>query len=171
MASIAADLLYLFKTGVRCEAGVKFDALDRAIETGDWTGVENQTNRIFETVDEEAPQRSVGSSSRSLSYHDAGSNDCWSSAEDGDGELSIGLSIDSSTVDDDNIETLERLIENDDWQGIVTVNPIYNQNEDSTTASSAIEFSTMSDYQDAAENTSDFIEQDEIWNSITNRAI
>jgi len=146
------------------------DELDRAIETGDWTAVERQTSQMLDqmldTSHEEASHVNTDTFSSTLSDRDTSSNEEWSSAEGGDSDISFS----SSTVDDENIEILEGLIKNDDWQGIVTANPIYNQNEDSTTASSVVDFSTTSDYHDVSEKMSDLISQDEIWNSIAKRA-
>jgi len=145
------------------------DELDRAIESGDWTAVERQTNRMLESPDDETPQRTIGvSSSSTLLNDDPELQRGWSSGDD-DEESKVSSCL--SSVDDERIATLERLIETDDWQGIVTVSRIHNQHEDSTMASSSIlDTSTMSDFQDTGENTPDLITHDEMWRSITRRA-
>jgi len=150
------------------------DGLDRAIESGDWAALERQTNDMLEVPNEELLGLPLPSSSNTASHDDTDSQGGWSTGDDVGSNRTNDLS-----VDNERIATLERLIETDDWQGIVTANRIHNVHEDSTMASmSTSEFhdatlvsnSTMGELHDAEEAAANFIAQDEIWKSITRRA-
>jgi len=154
------------------------DELDRAIETGDWTEVEKQASQMLAVAGEVKSSESKENgdiSSFDNSFDDeSDSRRGWSSADDG-----LSISSNNSSIDDDRIRTLERLIETDDWQGIVTATRIHHRNEDSTMASSIPETNSSSDFQDAEqdfseeeedEEESDALSQDEIWQSITRKA-
>lgn len=150
------------------------DGLDRAIESGDWAALERQTNDMLEIPDEEILGITGPTSSGDTLNDDTDSQGGWST---GDDEGSNRTS--ASSVDNERIKTLERLIETDDWQGIVTASRIHNIHEDSTMASmSTSEFhdatlasnSSMGEYHDTEETSAGLIAQDEIWTSIARRA-
>lgn len=109
------------------------DELDKAIETGDWAAVEAQTNKMLDVnIDDlstDDAQKTRKKSSSSYDDSDDESRDGWSTS---------GKSIDSGEselIDDERIAMLEKLIETDDWQGIVTSSRIHNR-DDSSMASS-----------------------------------
>jgi hypothetical protein len=109
------------------------DELDKAIETGDWAAVEAQTNKMLDVniedfnVDE--TPRTRRNSFSSFDDSDDESRDGWSTSN------KSKASGDSELIDDERIAMLEKLIETDDWQGIVTSSRIHNR-DDSSMASS-----------------------------------
>jgi len=149
------------------------DGLDRAIESGDWAALERQTNNMLEIPSEEMLGITPVISSGSFN-DDTDSQGGWSTGGDEDSNRTS-----ASSVDNERIRTLERLIETDDWQGIVTASRIHNINEDSTMASASTcelhdatlaSNSSMGEFHDTEETSADLIAQDEIWKSITRRA-
>ncbi len=115
--------------------------LDRAIESGDWAAVEAQTNKMF-NMSLEVENMNTGSAHNDL----AESADNATSFEDSsfvDEDSRAGWSTgskshtttDSEQIDDERIAMLEKLIETDDWQGIVTASRIH-YGEDSSMATS-----------------------------------
>lgn len=116
------------------------DELDRAIESGDWAAVEAQTNKLFDVnmddlEDEPSPRkRSHHSSADADSYDSDGDNsrEGWSTTSK---SMASGL---SEPIDDERIAMLEKLIETDDWQGIVSTSRLHNR-DDSSMASSALD--------------------------------
>jgi hypothetical protein len=112
------------------------DELDKAIETGDWAALEAQTNKMFDLgVEEETKENAekgakVVQSNLSFDDSDDDSESGWSS-----GEKSVASPDDSEEIDDERIAYLERLIETDDWQGVVSSSMIHNA-EDSSLHSS-----------------------------------
>lgn len=116
------------------------DELDRAIESGDWAAVEAQTNKLFDVnmddlEDEPSPRkRSHHSSGDADSYDSDGDNsrEGWSTTSK---SMTSGH---SEPIDDERIAMLEKLIETDDWQGIVSTSRLHNR-DDSSMASSALD--------------------------------
>jgi hypothetical protein len=112
------------------------DELDKAIETGDWAALEAQTNKMFDLdVEEEAAEDAEKGANivrNNLSFDDSAddSEGGWSS-----GSKSAASPDDSEEIDDERIAYLERLIETDDWQGVVSSSMIHNA-EDSSLHSS-----------------------------------
>jgi len=109
------------------------DELDKAIETGDWDAVEAQTNKMLDVNMDDLKiedTRKTGKKSYS-SYEDSDdeSRDGWSTS------AKSMISGESDLIDDERIDMLEKLIETDDWQGIVTSSRIHNR-DDSSMASS-----------------------------------
>ena len=108
------------------------DELDKAIESGDWAAVEAQTNKMFDTsiegLNNELPSipPRVNTSSSYEEDSDDDSREGWSTSS---------KSQKSEPIDDERIAMLEKLIETDDWQGIVTTSRIHNR-DDSSMASS-----------------------------------
>ncbi len=107
------------------------DELDKAIESGDWAAVEAQTNKLFDTSLEEmnselATIKPRVNSSSSFDDSEDNSREGWSTSS---------KSQKSEPIDDERIAMLEKLIETDDWQGIVTTSRIHNR-DDSSMASS-----------------------------------
>lgn len=102
------------------------DELDRAIESGDWAAVEKQTNEMLETGDD---VDGSGPSPHNMGLSDIDS-DMDSEAMEGwsDGNHS---GDESEVIDDERIEMLEKLIETDDWQGIVDNSQIHTKGDDS----------------------------------------
>lgn len=112
------------------------DELDKAIETGDWAALEAQTNKMFdlgveETSDDDT-KKGANLARNNLSFDDSDddSESGWSS-----GSKSAASPDDSEEIDDERIAYLERLIETDDWQGVVSSSMIHNA-EDSSLHSS-----------------------------------
>jgi len=99
------------------------DELDRAIESGDWAAVEKQTNEMLEVGDGDMGQRRNRSLSDIDSEIDTSDGEGWSAGNQSDYE--------SEAIDDERIEMLEKLIETDDWQGIVDDSQIHTKTEDS----------------------------------------
>jgi hypothetical protein len=97
------------------------DELDRAIETGDWAEVQMQTEKMF--VDGEESQNESGDISDADSDVDTSGLEGWSNDNRTDDE--------SELIDDERIEILEKLIETDDWQGIVDNSQIHTNADDS----------------------------------------
>ena len=90
------------------------DELDKAIETGDWAAVEKQTNQMLDEG-----KRNSNLLSEIESDVDSAAMEGWS--QDG------GPDNESEAIDDDRIEMLEKLIETDDWQGIVDDSQIHSK--------------------------------------------
>jgi len=114
------------------------DELDRAIESGDWAAVEAQTNKMFDVSmdDLDANEKLAGKKrSDSLASYDDSADD-EDSREGWSTNSKSVTTEDSEQIDDERIAMLERLIETDDWQGIVTTSPLHNR-DDSSIASSA----------------------------------
>jgi len=108
------------------------DELDRAIETGDWEAVEAQTNKLFDvSMDdlEDAPRKRSHHSCDSYDSDGDNSREGWSTTSK---SMASG---NSAPIDDERIAMLEKLIETDDWQGIVSSSQLHNS-EDSSMASS-----------------------------------
>lgn len=111
------------------------DELDKAIESGDWATLEAQTNKMF---DLDAQDEKVDSRTKvpipltnNLSFDDSDDSEKgWST-----GSKSSPSQDDSEEIDDERIAYLERLIETDDWQGVVGSSMIHNA-EDSSLHSS-----------------------------------
>ncbi len=99
------------------------DELDRAIESGDWAAVEKQTNEMLEVGDGNTGQRRSRSLSDIDSEIDTSDGEGWSAGNQSDNESEI--------IDDERIEMLEKLIETDDWQGIVDNSQIHTKADDS----------------------------------------
>ncbi len=93
------------------------DELDKAIESGDWAAVEKQTNQMLETGKNNS--------------HDLSELDSEADSEAMEGWSQDGPPTDyeSEAIDDDRIEMLEKLIETDDWQGIVDDSQIHTKSE------------------------------------------
>lgn len=111
------------------------DELDKAIESGDWATLEAQTNKMF---DLDAEDTKVDSKKKiaalvkdNLSFDDSDDSEKgWST-----GSKSSPSQDDSEEIDDERIAYLERLIETDDWQGVVGSSMVHNA-EDSSLHSS-----------------------------------
>ncbi len=115
--------------------------LDRAIESGDWAAVEAQTNKMFnmslevENINTGSARNELiesadnGTSFEDSSFVDGDSRDGWSTGS------KSHTTTDSEQIDDERIAMLEKLIETDDWQGIVTASRLHN-GEDSSMATS-----------------------------------
>lgn len=103
------------------------DELDKAIETGDWAAVEAQTNKMLDmNMDDfklEGNSRARRNSLSSFDDSDDESRDGWSTSG-----KSV-MSGDTEPIDDERIAMLEKLIETDDWQGIVTSSRIHNRDD------------------------------------------
>lgn len=112
------------------------DELDKAIESGDWAAVEAQTNKMFDVSmeglkEEEKPRSSNNSMSSYDDESDEDSQEGWSTG-------SKSMSGTSDHIDDERIAMLEKLIETDDWQGIVTASRVHNRDEDSSMTPSLV---------------------------------
>lgn len=111
--------------------------LDKAIESGDWAAVEAQTNKLFDMSMDIAnmgsPDDNNNGQNISTSFEDSSfvddSHEGWSTGS------KSHTTEDSEQIDDERIAMLEKLIETDDWQGIVTSSRIHN-GEDSSMANS-----------------------------------
>lgn len=107
------------------------DELDKAIETGDWATVEAQRNKMFDAVDldNSLDKKHVSLSSKEES--DEESREGWSTAS------KSAASTNSEPIDDERIYMLEKLIETDDWQGIVTDSRIHGLDDSSSSMGSS----------------------------------
>jgi len=112
--------------------------LDKAIESGDWAAVEAQTNKLFDmsmdianmgSPDDNNISQNVSTAYEDSSFVDDDSHEGWSTGS------KSHTTTDSEQIDDERIAMLEKLIETDDWQGIVTSSEIHNR-EDSSMANS-----------------------------------
>jgi len=112
--------------------------LDKAIESGDWAAVEAQTNKLFDmsmdianigSPNDSSIGQNISSSYEDSSFVDDDSHEGWSTGS------KSHATTDSEQIDDERIAMLEKLIETDDWQGIVTSSEIHNR-EDSSMANS-----------------------------------
>ena len=147
------------------------DKLDQAIETGDWAAVERQANKILDTVSTDGSEN-FHDSGLSVSSYDNSMNDNSRAGWDSSGGQSTTTVEDS--IDDERISMLEKLIETDDWQGIVTTARIYNK-DDSTNASESIqgERASGSSTGDIISKTSSQEEtkpKGEVWKALTEEA-
>jgi len=130
------------------------DELDKAIESGDWAAVEAQTNKLFDvnssmdqsTDTEGSPVRLARGGSFN-SQADSSAMGGERSGSEGDNESRGGWSTnsrsvmtdDSEPIDEERIAMLEKLIETDDWQGIVAASRITGGNyEDSSSMASSL---------------------------------
>ena len=106
-----------------------FDALDKAMESGDWNAVEQQTSKMMSAGDisDDDNTGDNDKSMRNLSELDSDVD------TDGVDEWSNNNQTDDDTemIDDERIEILEKLIESDDWQGIVDNSQIHTKADDS----------------------------------------
>ncbi len=93
------------------------DELDKAIESGDWAAVEKQTNQM---LDEDKHASNLLSEIESDVDSEVMEN--WSRDEG-------ATDYESEAIDDDRIEMLEKLIETDDWQGIVDDSQIHTKTD------------------------------------------
>lgn len=87
------------------------DALDRAIEKGDWNAIETHADRLKDL----ATSSPSWKESSELSEID-------SESETDVDKVTSGIYVSSpsiTSVDDERINTLESLIEADDWKGLV----------------------------------------------------
>lgn len=102
------------------------DELDKAIEKGDWEAVEAQTNAMFDAVDVDNSLSIKPSPNSSREYSDdVESREGWST-----NSSKSGVSSNSEPIDDERIYMLEKLIETDDWQGIINDSRIHSLKDD-----------------------------------------
>lgn len=94
------------------------DELDRAIETGDWAAVEKQTSEMLVLPKNVSDVDSDAYENESLDGLEQ-----WSNGHASDDDTEV--------IDDERIEILEKLIETDDWQGIVSNSQIHTKLDDS----------------------------------------
>merc|ERR1712165_367414 len=90
--------------------------LDKAIEQGDWSAFEDHANAMMDAMN------------KGLEDSDYDPSDYDTDSAYSDAKQSIASN--STGINDERIASLEKLIENDDWQGIVT--PIHNEGESTT---------------------------------------
>lgn len=137
------------------------DELDKAIESGDWATVEAQTNKMFDqsleqlnTETETAARRRKNSmSSFDESDGDEDSREGWSTSS---------KSQKSDPIDEERIAMLEKLIETDDWQGIVTTSRIHNREDSSMASSSFQDEGMLSLATDREEEDDDDMEDEDL---------
>lgn len=89
--------------------------LDKAIEQGDWSAFEDHANAMMDAMN-----KGLEDSDSNYDPSDYDTESAFSDAKQSIASNSTGIS-------DERIASLEKLIENDDWQGIVT--PIHNEGE------------------------------------------
>lgn len=101
------------------------DELDKAIEAGDWAALEKQTSEMLEVTTDDDGNLSPQHRGLSDIESDVDTDDIdgWSNGNQSDNE--------SELIDDERIEMLEKLIETDDWQGIVDNSQIHTKPDDS----------------------------------------
>jgi len=87
--------------------------LDKAIEQGDWSAFEDQTNAMMDAMN------------KGLDDSDYDPSDYDTDSTYSDAKRSIASN--STGINDERIASLEKLIENDDWLGIVT--PIHHEGD------------------------------------------
>lgn len=105
------------------------DELDKAIESGDWAAFEQQTAGILN-----APLISSKASNHSASIDSSYDDAEDESVESGWSSDDKSVSEESMEIDDERIAELERLIDSDDWQGLVTTARIHADDDSSSTA-------------------------------------
>lgn len=111
------------------------DELDKAIETGDWAAVEAQTNKMFDMNIDDLDVKAAAKPSKSSSFDsDEDSREGWS-----DEESNSMISDTSEVIDDERIAILEKLIETDDWQGIVADSLKNRTNGDDSSMNSSLD--------------------------------
>ncbi len=96
------------------------DELDKAIETGDWAAVEKQTSQMLVAGEKQPLYRDVSDVDSDM---DTDGPERWSNGNHSDDDTEV--------IDDERIEILEKLIETDDWQGIINNSQIHTKADDS----------------------------------------
>lgn len=96
------------------------DELDKAIETGDWAAVEKQTTQMLVSGEKQSLYRDVSDVDSDM---DTDGPEGWSNGNHSDDDTEV--------IDDERIEILEKLIETDDWQGIINNSQIHTKADDS----------------------------------------
>ena len=152
------------------------DKLDQAIESGDWAAVERLANKMLDTVSSDGSEKyhdtNISVSSYDNSMQDGNSRSGWESSG---GQSTTTV---EESIDDERISMLEKLIETDDWQGIVTNARIYNI-DDSTNASESIQesrgtttgdSSTGTEIPSKASSKEEVVAQGQVWKALAEEA-
>ena len=152
------------------------DKLDQAIESGDWAAVERQANKILDTVSTDGSEKFQDSGLSVSSYDNSRDDNSRAGWESSGGQSTT--TVDDS-IDDERISMLEKLIETDDWQGIVTSARIYNK-DDSTNASESIQgdrmsvvtgdSSTLGDIPSKTSSQEETKAEGQVWKALTEEA-
>lgn len=114
-SSGSLDLLAEIKKKPTDEMSLDND-LDKAIEQGDWSAFEDHANAMMDAMNKDLEDSEYDPS-------DYDTDSAYSDAKQ-------SIASNSTGINDERIASLEKLIENDDWLGIVT--PIHNEGESTT---------------------------------------
>ena len=173
---ISTNQKVLVYEGLGDNASWKLGKLDQAIESGDWAAVERQANKILDTVSTDGSEKFQDSGLSVSSYDNSRDDNSRAGWESSGGQSTT--TVDDS-IDDERISMLEKLIETDDWQGIVTSARIYNK-DDSTNASESIQgdrmsvvtgdSSTLGDIPSKTSSQEETKAEGQVWKALTEEA-